>query len=59
MLLGYSIIAVPAGIVTAQIAQVPQKMADNPCPNCKTQKHETDAAFCKKCGTQLNRQEAE
>lgn len=52
MLLGYSIIAVPTGIVTAQIVQTPQK-SQSPCPNCNTQKHDTDALFCKKCGSRL------
>ncbi|MCD6174807.1 MAG: ion transporter [Planctomycetes bacterium] len=59
MLLGYSIIAVPAGIVTAQIAQTPAKAKMIACVACGNINHDTDAAFCKKCGTQLNRQEAE
>ena len=58
MLLGYSIIAVPAGIVTAQIAQTPAK-AKTTCTNCNHTQHDPDASYCKKCGTQLNRQEAE
>jgi voltage-gated potassium channel len=53
MLLGYSIIAVPTGIVTAQIAHDTHKN-QIPCPNCKTKKHDSDAVFCKKCGAQLN-----
>ena len=53
MLLGYSIIAVPTGIVTAQIAQTPPK--DSPCPNCAAQKHDTNAQFCNQCGSALLR----
>jgi voltage-gated potassium channel len=51
MLLGYSIIAVPTGIVTAQIVQGPKKA--QACPNCNHAQHEPDANFCKKCGVQL------
>jgi voltage-gated potassium channel len=56
MLMGYSIIAVPTGIVTAQIIQTPKK-AQN-CANCDYSQHDPDANFCKKCGSQLNQQEA-
>jgi voltage-gated potassium channel len=51
MLLGYSIIAVPTGIVTAQIFQGPKKT--QACPNCSHPQHDPDANFCKKCGAQL------
>ena len=51
MLMGYSIIAVPTGIVTAQIIQTPKK--SQTCPACNHAQHEPDANFCKKCGTQL------
>ena len=53
MLLGYSIIAVPTGIVTAQIAQTPHK--DSPCPNCAARKHDSNAQFCNQCGNALLR----
>lgn len=52
MLLGYSIIAVPTGIVTAQIVQGP-KISQTPCLNCNHAPHDQDADFCKKCGMQL------
>jgi len=51
MLLGYSIIAVPTGIVTAQIIQTPKKTQT--CSACNHASHEPDAMFCKKCGGQL------
>ena len=57
MLMGYSIIAVPTGIITAQIVQTPKK--NQTCPSCNHTQHEPDAVFCKKCGSQLNRQETE
>jgi voltage-gated potassium channel len=56
MLMGYSIIAVPTGIVTAQIIQTPKKTQN--CANCDFSQHDPDANFCKKCGSQLNQQEA-
>lgn len=58
MLMGYSIIAVPTGIVTAQIIQTPGKTRIT-CPNCNHAQHDSDAAFCKKCGRPLNQQETE
>ncbi|MHC5164503.1 MAG: ion transporter [Planctomycetota bacterium] len=53
MLLGYSIIAVPTGIVTAQIIQTSPKTKTQTCPNCNHASHEPDANFCKKCGAKL------
>ncbi|MHC4904981.1 MAG: ion transporter [Planctomycetota bacterium] len=57
MLLGYSIIAVPTGIVTAQIIQTPPKTATKTCPTCSHASHDPDANFCKKCGQQLYQRE--
>lgn len=53
MLLGYAIIAVPTGIVTAQIIQPPTKQIKKRCTACNHQNHDTDAAYCKKCGHKL------
>jgi voltage-gated potassium channel len=55
MILGYGIIAVPTGIVTAQIANSKSKRklyAPN-CPNCNSQPLSDDAKFCSKCGNKL------
>ena len=54
MLMCYSIIAVPTGIVTAHVVQSPQK-ADlgKQCSACGLCKHETDAQYCKQCGQKL------
>ncbi|OBU86635.1 ion transporter [Chromobacterium subtsugae] len=61
MITGYGIIAVPTGIVTAEIARSkPAANADNQsatrlCPHCFSEGHDWDARFCKHCGGQLPR----
>lgn len=52
MILGYSIIAVPTGIVSYEMARV--KTPPRICPSCKTKDHDLDALFCKKCGHKLD-----
>ena len=54
MILGYSIIAVPTGIVTVEMAQA-YKMSVNTqaCPQCSYEGHDDDAKFCKECGARL------
>lgn len=55
MILGYAIIAVPTGIITASMIRGEKKnMTNQTCPNCLRQGHEGDASFCKFCGTRLN-----
>jgi len=54
MILGYSIIAVPTGIVTAEIIKPSQPKNTQVCPNCLHDKHDDDAVFCKKCGARIN-----
>jgi len=55
MIMGYSIIAVPTGIVSAEMAQafMRHRVSTQACPDCSTEGHETDAEFCKKCGSHL------
>jgi voltage-gated potassium channel len=54
MILGYSIIAVPTGIVTAQISQAYKgKPTSQVCPKCCAEGHDADAKHCKLCGTKL------
>jgi voltage-gated potassium channel len=60
MILGYAIIAVPTGIVTAEITQA--KITNrilNSCKKCGFDNHAPDAIFCKKCGTILEKLEHE
>ena len=54
MVLGYSIIAVPTGIVTVEIARVkPDLLTTQTCPSCASEGHDRDARYCKYCGARL------
>jgi voltage-gated potassium channel len=54
MLLGYTIIAVPTGIVSAEIAeQRRMQISTQACPSCGRGGHEFDARHCKHCGAEL------
>lgn len=54
MILGYSIIAVPTGIVTAELTQAYKKeITTQTCPQCTRQGHDKDAKHCKHCGASL------
>ncbi len=56
MILGYGIIAIPTGIVSAEYANSNRKEVDTntqSCPNCSKEKHSDDAKFCHKCGYNL------
>jgi voltage-gated potassium channel len=54
MIIGYSIIAVPTGIVTVEISRATQESKSRTaCPGCAADAHDPDAAFCKYCGTTL------
>ena len=57
MILGYGIIAVPTGIVTAEFAR--KSIKDNTvntsrtCKKCNSQLHFDNAKYCHECGTEL------
>ncbi|WP_245846103.1 ion transporter [Longibacter salinarum] len=53
MIIGYAIIAVPTGIVTAELTRT-QDQQPVRCPNCKRDDHTIDADYCKFCGTKLH-----
>jgi voltage-gated potassium channel len=55
MIMGYSIIAVPTGIITAELglSAARQKNA-RPCNACGCIQHDADAAYCKQCGAALS-----
>jgi voltage-gated potassium channel len=54
MIMGYSIIAVPTGIVTVELGAA-ARAADNTqaCPSCGAGRHDNDARHCKYCGAKL------
>jgi len=54
MIMGYAIIAVPTGIVTAEMINPSAEKNTQVCPNCLHDKHDSDAEHCKKCGAKLN-----
>ncbi|MCM2320043.1 MAG: ion transporter [Pseudomonas sp.] len=57
MITGYSIIAVPTGIFTAELANAMRGGSDaglqRHCPSCDKPSHEAGASFCSRCGNPL------
>lgn len=59
MISGYAIIAVPTGIVTAEVMEATNKKVNNKlttqsCRFCSQEGHDKDAVYCKYCGEKLN-----
>ncbi len=56
MIMGYSIIAVPTGIISAEIMRTerPAKNKGCKCQSCDHKQHDHDAIYCKYCGAELN-----
>ncbi|MBK5213710.1 MAG: ion transporter [Flavobacteriaceae bacterium] len=58
MILGYGVIAVPTGIISAQYVRKDSEdyvhVNSQSCRNCGEQKHRDDAKFCHKCGEELH-----
>ncbi|HKX13256.1 MAG TPA: ion transporter [bacterium] len=52
MIMGYAIIAVPTGIVTAEFSRM-RKITQNACLTCSAEGHDPDALHCKFCGAKL------
>ncbi len=53
MILGYGILAVPTGIVTAEMVRSGGKVSTQACPSCSAEGHAADAVHCKFCGSKL------
>jgi voltage-gated potassium channel len=51
MILGYAIIAVPTGIVTAEMTRTEEPGRE--CLTCHATGHPPDARYCRRCGTEL------
>lgn len=60
MICGYAIIAVPTGIIGAELMQEVQRRANVPksetrvCESCKATAHDLDARYCKFCGHHIH-----
>lgn len=58
MILGYAVIAVPTGIVSAEMVtqteNTPIPTNSQCCQNCNAEGHSDDALFCRKCGQSLH-----
>ena len=59
MFFGYSLIIVPTGIVSAELAHSgsqsdSSRITTQVCPECMKEGHDSNATFCKFCGSRLN-----
>lgn len=59
MLTGYSVIAVPTGIVSAEMTYQQKLLhkgndSSRTCPHCLAGGHDENASYCKMCGTKLD-----
>nr|WP_255774830.1 ion transporter [Halomonas alkalisoli] len=56
MLTGYSIIAVPTGVFSAQVIRSlrEDRYSEQACPGCGHDRHEKRALYCLRCGTWLD-----
>jgi voltage-gated potassium channel len=55
MIMGYGIIAVPTGIVSAEMISLKKsEVTTQVCPHCLKEGHDSDAVYCKYCGSILN-----
>lgn len=59
MLIGYTIIAVPTGIVSATMVSEHKKQEKRRCPRCHRDGHEFEALYCKYCGARLKQEKPE
>ena len=55
MILGYCMIIIPTGIISAELIQTGKgdRLTTQACPNCMAEGHDTDAVYCKACGGKL------
>ncbi len=56
MLIGYSIIAVPTGVFSAEVIRSirADRYSEEACPGCGHDRHEAQARYCLRCGTWLD-----
>lgn len=54
ILIGYSVIAIPAGIITSQLSgEIAKRQMERVCPACHQSGHDTTAKYCNACGAKL------
>ncbi|ATM05006.1 MULTISPECIES: ion transporter [Raoultella] len=53
ILIGYSIIAIPTGLITTHMTSALQHRRARVCPNCQHAAHDKNARFCNACGSEL------
>jgi voltage-gated potassium channel len=54
MLMGWGVLAVPTGIVTAEMtSQRLRPTGSRACSKCGAREHAVDARFCRACGADL------
>jgi voltage-gated potassium channel len=58
MVLGYSFIIVPTGIVSAELTRgAIRPVSTQSCPSCSLEGHDVGASHCKYCGAGLDPEE--
>ncbi|HFZ8993236.1 TPA: ion transporter [Citrobacter freundii] len=54
ILIGYSVIAIPTGLITTHMSSALQRRNQQRCcPRCQQSQHENSARYCNRCGSQL------
>ena len=53
MIIGYSIIAIPTGIVTSEISYAIKRTKKIDCIVCEDKNQEKNAKFCNACGAKM------
>lgn len=59
MLIGYTIIAVPTGIVSATMVSEHKRQEKQKCPRCNREGHDFEAVYCKYCGAKLRKEKTD
>jgi voltage-gated potassium channel len=54
IVLGYSLIIVPTGFVSAEFMKERSRISNRACPHCLTENHAAHARFCQDCGGRLS-----
>lgn len=53
ILIGYSVIAIPTGLITTHMSSAFQHRKPRQCPVCRQGEHAQDARFCHRCGSAM------